>query len=167
VACVSLERLRQVLDYDPLTGIFTWKAPTSNRVKIGSVAGSDKHDGYLTITVDGLAEYAHRLAWLFVYGVLPERQLDHRNGNPSDNRISNLRLATPVQNSQNKVKPQRNGTTGLLGVCYFKRTGKWTANITAAGERHYLGYFDTPEQASEAYWAAKRELHPHVEFAGV
>ena len=103
---LTAERLREVLAYDPDTGVFTWKARTSpfSRVNVGDVAGNLRRDGYIEICVDGRKHQSHRLAWLYVYGEWPADQIDHINGIRTDNRIANLREANNAENHHNLRK---------------------------------------------------------------
>ena len=155
---LTAERLREVLNYDAETGIFTWLARTRNRVAVGDVAGSPDRYGYLRIKIDGRIHSAHRLAWLYVHGEWPKDQLDHINGIRTDNRITNLREATNAENGHNRRKPHSNNTTGYLGV--KRDRGRFQALIRLDGKQRYLGLFDTPEAAHAAYLEAKRRLHP-------
>lgn len=141
-------RLRELLHYNPDTGVF--RRLVSRRgfnATAGTVAGWLDKDGYRRIQVDGCRYSAHRLVWFYVHGVFPEKQLDHQNGVRDDNRIANLREATPSQNQANS-KPKRNG---LKGVCWNKRLQKWQANITINGKLICLGRFGSEIQAHEAY----------------
>jgi HNH endonuclease/AP2 domain len=156
VPVLTAERLREVLNYDPETGIFTWKLRTSWRVRVGDFAGS-QFGKRRQIGVDGVDHYVHRLAWLYVYGVWPASGIDHMNGDPSDNRICNLREATQAQNMQNLRKADKDSKTGFLGVSEDKK--KFTARIMANGKKYHLGNFSTPEEAHAAYVQAKRRLH--------
>jgi hypothetical protein len=151
-------RLKELLHYDPLTGVFTRLVATSNRIKVGDVAGSFDAYGYRRIMVEGKSYKAHRLAWLYVRGIWPANMLDHRNGIRTDNRIDNLREATSAQNGANTGKRSDN-TSGFKGVCWNKHVGKWLAQIQIRSRMRYLGYFTTPEEASEAYQAAAKEYH--------
>jgi hypothetical protein len=151
---LTAERLREVLSYNPETGAFTWLVSTSNRIRVGDVAGSVRPDGYRKICVDGRQYLAHRLAYLYVTGEWPAEYLDHINGNPGDDRWANLRSATGTQNSANKRK-QRNNTSGFKGVLrHAARKKQWQARIGINGHGKCLGYFDTPENAHAAYVAA-------------
>ena len=102
------------LNYDPDTGVFVWKA-AFGKAKIGAVAGTPSAKGYLVIGVQGRRFLAHRLAWMFVFGAMPNGQLDHIDGNPANNRIANLREATNSQNHGNRG-PSRASTSGVKGV---------------------------------------------------
>jgi hypothetical protein len=147
---LTAERLREVLAYDPDTGIFTWISPSGRRAKQGDRAGSfNTSIKYRVIGIDGVRYYEHRLAYLYMTGKWPEIDLDHINCNKSDNRWRNLREATMSQNLAN-VAFWGHNTSGIKGVQWHKKAGRWTSAI--AGE--YLGLFDTKEQASEAYRSA-------------
>jgi hypothetical protein len=156
---LTAERLRDVLDYNPETGEFRWKVTLSNRAPAGAKAGCfDKnHSGYILIRVLGRSYPAHRLAWLYVNGEMPNDDIDHINGNRADNRIANLRDVTRVVNLQNRRKGI--GRSGLIGAHWFSPANCWQSSIRVNGENIPLGYFKTPEAAHEAYMTAKRELH--------
>ena len=158
----SAERVRSLLDYDPESGLFTWKVTTTNRVKKGDVAGFDRGDGYILTSIDGFKCRAHRLVWLYCTGEWPENEIDHIDGNPSNNRIENLREATHGQNIQNIRKAiKRDGRASpLMGATWAKKEGRWKAQIRVCGKNKHLGYFDTDTEASKAYLSAKSDLHP-------
>jgi HNH endonuclease/AP2 domain len=155
---LTQEFLKEMLDYDPLTGIFTWKVSLQNKVKIGQVAGYIRKDGYRFITVNGTKYRAHRLAWFYVYGVWPTKDLDHRYGIRDDNRISELREATKSQNAANTSKHKDN-TSGFKGVCWDKQAKKWKARIMINGKNKTLGLFDIIEEAALAVNKAALELY--------
>lgn len=148
----TAERVRELLHYDPLSGLFTRLVSRAN-AHVGDVAGTDSGRGYLRIRVDGKKYVAHRLAWFYMTGEWPAEQIDHINGCPSDNRWSNLREATRHQNSINTRKRQDN-TSGFKGVHWHKSGKKWQAYIKLNGKKYHLGYFDTPEAASAMYEGA-------------
>lgn len=154
---LTAERLRQIFDYDPETGVFTRKL-RAGRAGVGAPVGWPVKR-HLAVQIDGYNHYLHRLAWLYVHGEWPKDQIDHINGDASDNRIANLRDVHRSLNQQNLRKPNRQNKTGFLGVCYYKANGKYQAHITVSSKRRALGFFDTPEQAYEAYLNAKRRLH--------
>ena len=145
----SVERLRELLNYDPKTGVFTWRVDRRNgnviRKKAGDVAGCKRgKTGYEIIGIDGKLYLAHRLAWQHVFGVKPSRQVDHINGDRSDNSLDNLRLASQSQQNGNQ-KRRRDNTSGLRGV--HKHKNKWKTQI---GRKH-IGVFDTKQDAYAAY----------------
>lgn len=152
-------RLKEVLDYDPDTGIFTAKLTRGNCLA-GRTVGCDNGGGYLKISIDNRVYFAHRLAWLFMTGEWPTFEIDHINGVRTDNRWCNLRRTCREHNVQNIGGPRSDNTSGYLGVCWNTRRGKWVAQIKAFGKHHHLGYFPTPELAHAAYLKAKDELHP-------
>lgn len=152
-----VDTLREMLDYNPENGEFRW-LQSIGRSKPGSMAGTSSN-GYLKIQIHKNSYWAHRLAWLLGHGEDPkDSEIDHINGNGSDNRLSNLRLATHAQNLQNTRRP-RNNKCGHKGVAWHSRAKKWRAYIQANGRRHYLGYFESPEDGHAAYLAAAEKLH--------
>lgn len=156
---LTAERLREALHYEPETGVFTWRTSPGNGLKAGAVAGSSNGNGYLQIRVDGVKHRSHRLAWLYMTGVWPASEIDHRNRVKSDNAFSNLRLSTRSLNLQNQTSALKNNSTGFLGVSQ-RRKGVFVARIRLDGKSTFLGQFDTPEVAHAAYLKAKMELHP-------
>ena len=161
---ISQERLKQVLDYDPATGVFTWKARSSNRIEVGKRAGGFGTYGYRLIGIDGKLFHASRLAWLYVTGEWPELHIDHANGNRDDDRFANLRHATRSENQCNRAK-QANNTSGFKGVYFCKVRQMWRARITFRGSTEDLGLHETAEQAGTAYALAAKRVHG--EFARV
>lgn len=143
-------RLREVLDYNSATGVFTWRVRLSNRGLVGSPAGELKLSGYILIGIDGQRYRAHRLAVLHVTGEWPQKQVDHRDTIRSHNWWSNLRQATNGQNAQNG-RMHRDNTSGFKGVTYDRRVKKWEARIFVTGRRIFLGVFDAPQKAHAAY----------------
>lgn len=158
---LTQERLKELLSYNAESGVFTWRVDASARRKAGSVAGCLAPTGYVVLRIPGdRLHAAHRLAWLYVYGHMPHADVDHVDGRKANNAIGNLRLADQVLNQQNRKSARADNKTGLLGVCFDKRTGRWRAEIKANKVRTFLGRFQSKEDASAAYLAAKRELHP-------
>jgi len=156
---LTAERLREVLDYDPMTGVFVWRVRTSNCIKVGSVAGGQRQDGYMQIKIEARAYLSHRLAWLWVTGEWPVYGIDHINGVKDDNRLANLRAADQSLNTQNMKRARvDNKASGLLGVTQFRN--RWQTRVAVKGVIHHLGTYDTAEQAHSVYLGAKRLLHP-------
>jgi hypothetical protein len=164
------ERLKQLFDYDEGTGNLLWKMrPVSdfkneaeskrwNTRFAGKVAGH-LSGGYRLIRTDGRQYKAHRLIWLFHFGEIPKGcELDHINCVRSDNRFSNLRLATRTQNQQN-IPTQANNSSGYKGISFDKKCGKWRAQIRCNGKNKHLGYFSTREAGAAAYATAALEAH--------
>jgi hypothetical protein len=154
---ITHERLREVLDYNPKTGIFTWKIALSPRANVGGAAGRTDRRGYIRIGIDGKYYQAHRLAWFYINGVWPKNQIDHRNLNPSDNREDNLRDATPSQNGFNR-KPHSNNKSGHKGIYWDKREGRWRAEIRIKRKYAFVKYFDDLQDAIIAHSEAAK-LH--------
>lgn len=140
--------LKEALEYSPTTGLFIRKIRTSNRIKIGDIAGGLDAKGYVIIRLKNKSHKAHRLAWLYVYGEMPSKEIDHINGIKNDNRISNLRDVSKNINQQN---------TNAKG--YHKDRNKWAAQIRVNKETHYLGSFESEAAASIAYKNAKELYH--------
>lgn len=161
VPSLTAARLRELFSFDPDTGIFTRRLGRQG-VRAGAVAGSVcPKTGRVRIGVDGRLYKAHRLAWLYVHGEWPTSEVDHKNGNPSDNRIDNLRDVGHGVNIQNQRRPQSNKKTGTkLGVSWRADCEKWYARIKVGGKEMPLGFFDTEDEAHAAYVKAKRTHHP-------
>jgi len=162
---IALERLREVLNYNPDTGIFTWKVKLYSRTIVGSVAGTLHPFGYVYIKVEKKKYRAHRLAWFYMYGEMPPEQIDHINRVRNDNRIVNLRLASPHQNMQNAGSFKHN-TSGTKGVGWYKRVGLWRATIQHNRKHIHIGYYKRVEDAKLAREIAEifcwHETHPLV-----
>jgi len=151
----TAERVRELLNYDPLSGLFTWRVDRKNQVRVGGIAGSVNSKGYVTIWIDGNQCQAHRLAVLWMTGEYPPSDTDHVNMVKTDNRWCNLRLASRSQNMANK-KNRADNTSGAKGVSFKKQLGKWCARVMFNGSRYHLGYYNTVEEASAAYAGASR-----------
>lgn len=150
---LTAERLREVLNYDPETGVFTWKERLSNRIHVGDVVGwknNKENDKSIETSIEGRRYPLHRLAWLYVYGEWPADLIDHINGNARDNRIANLRPASKLENNWNTKKSKRN-TSGYKGVSFNKAMGRWVASIRTVDGQLTLGYFEDREKAHAEY----------------
>lgn len=149
----SQEFLRSMFSYCEDDGVFI-RIINSSNAKIGDVAGYVNELGYCIISVKNKLFSAHRLAWTYVHGEIPdEMEVDHINGNPSDNRIENLRLATRLQNAANR-KMHKNNLSGYKGVYLDSRrknVKQWRASIVVQKKKLSLGIFSSPEDAHEAY----------------
>lgn len=155
---ITQERLRELLDYNPDSGVFRWRVSLGSKVK-GAMAGCPTSAGYLRVRADGRLYYLHRLAFLFVNGRMPPEHVDHINGDVADNRLSNLREVSRQTNMQNRRRARSGNAAGLIGAQFRRDTGRWHSKIRVGGTYLHLGYFDTPQQAHEAYIAAKRKHH--------
>jgi hypothetical protein len=154
---LTQEQLKSILHYNSETGVFTW-IKSARGGWDGKVAGCISGTGYISIKILGNRFQSHRLAWLYIYGALPEGMLDHIDGNRTNNVFSNLRLASGSQNNANS-KRQNSNTSGYKGVCWHVVCNKWVAQIKKDGKQRYLGSFDCPKEAHEAYKRAALELH--------
>lgn len=153
---LTAERLREVLHYDPDTGLFLWRKKTGTK-SAGAGAGTP-HKEYIRIQIDRKLYRAHRLAWLYMTGAWPATELDHRNTVGTDNWWNNLRLANRFTNMQNqRTAHVSNHTTGLLGA--HRQGDRFRARIRYRGRGKSLGMFPTAQLAHAAYVNAKRKLH--------
>lgn len=160
----TADEVRQLIDYDPDTGILTWRPMTraecgsemawrARHSVFGKAAGSIMPNGYRSLLFRGRRYYAHRMAWLLMEGEWPCVDVDHINGVRDDNRWINLRAATRSQNHQNRIG------NPATGASWHERMGRWRAVITLGRRQKHVGYFDTQEEAAAAYRRAKAEHH--------
>lgn len=145
---ITLEEVRELFDYDPLTGVFRWKTPPTKRVSPGDIAGTAHNAGYWALSIRGKPVLAHRVAWFYVHGEWPSGDIDHINRDTIDNRLENLRV---VSRSENNMNRKRSASSGFKGVCLHKASGLWTANTKVKGVPVHLGYYKTAEEAGRAY----------------
>lgn len=145
---LTASRVRQVLHYDPKTGVFRWRIRPKNHAPVGSIAGTAWRNGRRTIMIDGHRHYASTLAWVHFYGEWPKGLMDHRNNDPGDDRILNIRPATRQQNRVN-AGVSRNNLVGMKGVSKLP-SGRFQARLAG----RYLGSFDTAWKAHVAYFRA-------------
>lgn len=155
---ITQDYLQSIFHYNKDTGIFTRKVTRNPRFKAGSVAGKLDKDGYVLICIDGKNYRAHRLAWLYVYGYMPNNMIDHINGKADDNRIANLRECDVYENQYNAKLSARN-TSGIKGVCFHKLTKKWQAMINVNGKQKYFGVFESKELSELIVNEARRKYH--------
>ena len=153
------KRLHEMIHYDAETGNFRWKK-SRGRSASNSPAGTLSGSGYIQIRLDGKIYQAHRLAWLYVYGEFPSKDIDHVNRIKTDNRICNLREVTKSQNAQN-ILISKSNTSGIKGVNWCKRDKKWRAFIKLNGKFKSLGYFFDVKDAQSAYVMAAKTIHTH------
>lgn len=157
-ANLTAARLRELLHYCPETGIFTNCAPRK-KIRVGEVAGTiDKASGYVILGIDRRHHYGHRLAFLYVTGTWPSQLIDHRDGDRSNNRWTNLRDEPRSINQQNMRGAAAGSASGLIGA--FKKRNRWESRIRVGAKTIRLGTFATARAAHDAYVVAKREHHP-------
>lgn len=150
------EALLDALNYNPETGEFYWR---KYRWTNGNPAGHyHKKTGYIKINVGGQPRLAHRLAWFYVHAIWPKEQIDHINGDRTDNRLTNLREASRTENMRNCKRKVQN-KSGYKGVHWFKKTRKWRASITVNRRNISLGLFADPKEAYKAYCEAAIKYH--------
>lgn len=154
---IGHDELLRILNYDKETGIFTWKI-NHFKCRKGAIAGRTHHTGYVQFDVYGRRYLAHRMAWFFVHGKWPEHEIDHINGNHSDNRIANLREALQKENARNKGINVRN-KSGVKGVSWSKRERKWKCVVTHEYIIYHLGTYDDIELAELIVREAREVLH--------
>jgi HNH endonuclease len=163
---ISLSKLKSILKYDPITGLFTWRVKRrcgrGKFTRIGGIAGFKESLGYWCIGIEGKTYKCHRLAWLFCYGKWPRDDIDHINGNRMDNRIANLRIGGKQLNPRN-AKRKSSNKSGFKGV--HKDKGGYIARICVNYNRIYLGHFRTARAAHAAYALAAQRYYG--EFARI
>jgi HNH endonuclease/AP2 domain len=159
---LTQKRLKQLFVYDEKTGVFTRRLAVGRHGchAVGVAAGTRQNRGYIVVSIDKRRYVAHRLAWMYKYGVWPAADLDHINEDKSDNRIINLRLATRAQNMQNVARHKHN-TSGHKGVSWLKSHAKWRAYIFNEYKQTHLGLYATFEEAVNARLKAEQEHHTH------
>ncbi len=157
-ASLTQARLKEVLHYDPETGVFTWAVSRIN-APVGKKAGAIDKNRYVIIVIDGVRHRAHRLAWLYVHGFVSE-EIDHQNHTRSDNKISNLRATNRAGNGRNMSKFLCN-RSGVAGVSPSNRGGKnpYKWEVRACGK--FLGYFDDFFEAVCKRKSAERQMNFH------
>lgn len=153
---ITQDELKELLSYNPNTGVFTWNVGFGNQVFVGDVAGTvRKKTGYRKIVINGRKYYAHRLAFLYMNGEMP-KYVDHINRDSDDNCWSNLRETTNQDNCRNQGL-SKNNTSGANGVYFDKRRGKWIARIKVDYKYKFLGSFEDINDAVSARQAANIE----------
>jgi hypothetical protein len=159
---LSAEFVRSILDYDPESGVFTWKYREDARSQwngsfVGKEAGWINNLGYRRIAINGSSYLAHRLAWLIVTGEWPQFEIDHEDGDAANNKFSNLREATHRENGRNAKLNSRN-ISGVAGVYWNKQCQKWCAQIRVDRKQLHLGLFDSFDEAVTVRQLAELEF---------
>ena len=155
---LSAEMLRSLYAYDPDTGLFNYRVATKMK-KVGDPAGYVANHGYVVLLVGKKIYLAHRLAWLYIHGRWPDKNLDHINKDLVDNRMANLRECLQVENMQNK-RQYRNNSSGCTGVVWNKKSRRWQAQIQVRGKNVHLGFFVLKDDAIKARKEAEPVIHP-------
>lgn len=155
---LTQDKIKRLLSYDEITGVFRWKVSLSPKAPVGQIAGSEYVNGYIFICIGGTRHGAHALAWLYVHGELT--LVDHKNRIRNDNAIANLRPATYSKNNHNKYSYN---PLGRRGVRF--RSGKYEANIRINGIVTRLGFYATLEEAAKAYEEAARTYFGEFAYA--
>lgn len=150
---LTQERLKELLHYCPETGLFIWLCNTGAKNVEGTIAGSPNSHGHRQISIYHKRHFAHRLAFLFMNGELPSEFVDHINGNPDDNRWTNLRAASATQNQRNS-KLRSDSSSGLKGTHWHEKAKKWNAKIRLNKKTISLGSYESPLEAHTAYCVA-------------
>lgn len=162
---LSPDELRRLFDLNAETGVLRWSKGCSRGCLTHREAGSFLKNGYRQVKVGKASYLVHRVIWAMVYGVWPEKAIDHIDGNRSNNAVSNLRLATASQNMQNLSVKGTKAASGLMGATHIpgtkRRREKWESRIRVGGVQKYLGRFDTPQEAHAAYMSAKAQHHSY------
>lgn len=154
---LTYDIVREYLNYNPEDGSFVWIKKPCNRIVVGSTAGYMRPDGYYMLGLFGGVYLYHRLAWLWMTGEEAPMDIDHIDGNPSNNTFANLRLASRSENGMNK-KLGGNNKTGLKGAQWCNKDSRWYGRITLKGRVHHLGSFDCPAAAHFAYQIAADKM---------
>lgn len=161
---LTQSRLKELLSYDPDTGVFRRRVRTSPRIMLGDIAGCTgrytKSIQYRKICVDTKLYFAHRLAFLYMTGSWPVDGVDHIDRDGLNNRWLNLRPASQVTNMQN-ASLRKDNTSGVVGVCWSKRRNEWLARIVVNRQVIFLGWYDTLAEAADARKAAERKYGFH------
>ena len=151
--------LTDVLEYDPVTGHFTWVGEKSYPRMRGKRAGVLQPNGYRNIQIDGARYHEHKLAFIYMHGSAPSLPIDHKNGIKSDNRWENLRAVKHADNMHNQRRPHKNNRSGFLGVVIRPNSSRFWSKIRVGNKNIHLGVFDTAEEAHSAYIKAKMAMH--------
>ena len=157
---LTQKRLKEILNYDPETGIFIWRerlARDGRRLGCaGKEAGTVKKDGYIIIKYDEVCYPAHRLVWLYLFGYIPEYEVDHLDRVRHNNRAENLREVSPSCNCQNQKVKECN-KSGITGVCWHKSSNKWRSYLSLNNKKISLGYSTSLLDAAKARYAGEKE----------
>lgn len=160
---LDIDRVRTMLAYNASAGSFTWICNRKGRgARIGALAGHRRPDGYMHIVLDGRRIYIHRLVWQIERGSIPsDMEIDHIDHNPSNNKITNLRLVTRSGNRKNRSRDSRN-KSGVNGVYWAPHANAWCAQIRSERHVQHIGYFKDLADAAQARRKAEASLGFHA-----
>lgn len=165
---ISPEEIKRLISYDPKSGLLRWRPRQQsdfasmssfkawNTQFAGREAGSISKTGYVVVSLSGQKMLGHRIAWVIHHGRWPDALMDHVNGLRADNRINNLREATPAQNAQNQRRHKSN-KSGVCGVTWHKKTKRWQVRIGSANKSLHVGYFSDLQSAKDARKFAEKQ----------
>jgi len=156
-AFLNQELLKELVDYNPDTGVFAWKK-IRRGVSCNKKVGTVKPNGYIVVLINRKLYRLHRLAWLYMTGKWPDNEIDHINGNRADNRFCNIRQATKAENNWNK-KVRKDSTTGIKNVLYYPNYQTYYVKITANNVSHSFGPFKTKDEAASVAKEKRIEIH--------
>ena len=157
----SLKRLNELIEYDAENGVLTWKVDRSHNTKAGDTCGYSNNKDRQVVEIDGTGYFSHRVIWKMMHGEISKSMtIDHINGNPSDNRLINLRCVSFQENSKNKRMP-KNNTSGVIGVSWQKASQVWRAVIGLNGGKIFLGEFKIKQDAIKARKQGEKEYGYH------
>lgn len=161
---LTQKKLKEILHYDSNSGLFIWKIRAAKRIKPGDIAGclfeSQSKKKYIRITISGKRYFVHNLAWLYVHGHFPDNEIDHADGNGTNNKIKNLSDVVRLENGKNK-RLSVNNKSGHVGVHWHCRDKRWQAYIMVNKKSLYLGTFTDKNKAIEVRKAASIKYNYH------
>ena len=162
---ITFEEAQRFFEYQPETGVLTWRITFRGKIKAGEQVGTVRPDGRRSVSFIGKRYYAYRVAWLLMTGEWPKNEIDHFNGERDDNRWCNLRDVTPSVNQQNHHRGHKGASSKLLGVSWCSRRQAWRACITTNRKLKTIGFFSTEQEAHEAYIQQKAADHAESKIA--
>lgn len=157
----TAEQIRERINYNPETGIITWRTIKGTKTKVGQIAGNVHAAGYTRVRIDDVMYKAHRLAWVWMTGNWPSGIVDHINRNNADNRFCNLRVVTHKQNIENNNGQGYRSRSGVKGVYWHNQSKKWRSQICHFQKVIHIGLFNSIEEAQKARIAAELKYFTH------
>ena len=155
---LTQKRVKELLSYDPETGVFIWNICRNRLAPVGGIAGADTSNGYRRIVIGGREYLAHRVAWFYMEGYWPEHEIDHINRVKNDNRWKNLRHVSRQCNLRNQKLSYVN-KSGVTGLCHCGRSKKWHVAIGVGGKSVWLGDYKSKHKAAMVRWEAEKKYN--------